>query len=171
MALPVGSKVNNSLAIGQNLLLCVVRNRPMWLIVVICQINSLRSRFWETRLHVNFFVVCKTSYRWGRLSGCFLHVFHVIEFLIEYWQWRQYSLIVSLNKVMWSNSFDCIRARSAKFALQGTGNVCWIGPFLWSRGIASLSRVWDVSRCYQFANSYYSGSTRANVFRTKMTLR
>ena len=101
-------------------------NRPnrAWLIVISnCQINSHRSRVQMLRLHVNFRVVCKISYRWGRLSAWCLHM-RVFVFLNEYWQWAS----IFAHTVKWSRMVEQLRPISCQvciFAMQGTGNVSW----------------------------------------------
>lgn len=84
-------------------------NRPnrVWLIVIYnCQINSHRSRVQLPRLHVNFRVVCKISYRWGRLSAWCLHmrVFVFLEGILT--RMGVTMLFIPLNEVVWSNSCD-----------------------------------------------------------------
>ena len=145
--------------IDTDLLLCVICNRPNGWLLSICQINSHNAHFCNARLRVKFFLVCKISYRWGRLSGwCCAYLFR----WLYWWPWHQYCLI-SLIEVLWSNGCQP-KCQICKFAWQGTGNVSWIRPFLWCHVIASLSSVWDVSQCYQSVNLYLSGSTRANLY-------
>lgn len=71
-------------------------------------------------------------------------------FLIEYWQWAS----IFVHTIKWSRMVEQLRpilCQVCIFAMQGTGNVCWISPCVWLRVIASLSLVWDESRCYQLA--------------------
>ena len=85
---------------------CAIVRIIQWLIVIcICQINSHRSRVQVKRLHVNFRVVCKISYRWGRLSAWCLHM-RVFVFLERILTMGVTILFIPLNEVVWSNSCD-----------------------------------------------------------------
>ena len=75
---------------------------------------------------------------------------------------RQY-LLKPLNEVVWSNSCDQFRARSANSPCRA--RAMYVDMI---RIIVSLSLVWDESRCYQLAITLLVSHVHV-LFRAKMT--